>query len=114
MVGSAADGLSAVRLAHEQRPDVVLMDVRMPGIDGIEATRRLVADPATASVRVLILTTFDHDANVFAALHAGASGFLPKDTEPDRLLEAIRVVAGGEALLGAAGHAPAGSGRQFR
>ena len=99
VVGSAADGLSAVRLAHEQRPDVVLMDVRMPGIDGIEATRRLVADPATASVRVLILTTFDHDANVFAALHAGASGFLPKDTEPDRLLEAIRVVAGGESLL---------------
>lgn len=77
VVGSAADGLSAVRLAHEQRPDVVLMDVRMPGIDGIEATRRLVADPATASVRVLILTTFDHDANVFATLHAGASGFCP-------------------------------------
>lgn len=99
VVGSAADGLSAVRLAREQRPDVVLMDIRMPGIDGIEATRRLVADPATASVRVLILTTFDHDANVFAALRAGASGFLPKDTEPDHLLDALRVVAEGESLL---------------
>lgn len=99
VVGSAADGLSAVRLAREQRPDVVLMDIRMPAIDGIEATRRLVADPATASVRVLILTTFDHDANVFAALRAGASGFLPKDTEPDRLLDALRVVAEGESLL---------------
>lgn len=99
VVGSAADGLSAVRLAREQRPDVVLMDIRMPGIDGIEATRRLVADPVTASVRVLILTTFDHDANVFAALRAGASGFLPKDTEPDHLLDALRVVAAGESLL---------------
>lgn len=99
VVGSAADGLRAVRLAREQRPDVVLMDIRMPGIDGIEATRRLVADPVTASVRVLILTTFDHDANVFAALRAGASGFLPKDTEPDHLLDALRVVAAGESLL---------------
>ena len=92
VVGSAADGLSAVRLAHEQRPDVVLMDVRMPGIDGIEATRRLVADPATASVRVLILTTFDHDANVFAALHAGAVG--------QQALELDDVGMGGEEGLG--------------
>ena len=99
VVGSAADGLSAVRVAREQRPDVVLMDIRMPGIDGIEATRRLAADPATASVRVLILTTFDHDANVFAALRAGASGFLPKDTEPEQLLDALRIVAEGESLL---------------
>ncbi len=99
VLGQAGDGLDAVRQARERRPDVVLMDIRMPGIDGIEATRRLAADPATGSVRVLILTTFDHDANVFAALRAGASGFLPKDTEPERLLDALRVVADGEALL---------------
>ena len=71
----------------------------MPGIDGLEATRRIVGDPSTDGCRVLVLTTFDHDENVFAALRAGASGFLPKDTEPERLLEALRVVASGEALL---------------
>ncbi|HSO68084.1 MAG TPA: response regulator transcription factor, partial [Arachnia sp.] len=88
VAGLAGDGLEAVSLVREQRPDVVLMDIRMPGIDGLEATRRIVGDPATASCRVLVLTTFDHDENVFAALRAGASGFLPKDTEPERLLEA--------------------------
>ncbi len=100
VVGQAADGLAVLAQVRQHRPDVVLMDIRMPGIDGIEATRRLAADPETAATRVLVLTTFDHDENVFAALRAGASGFLPKDTEPDRLLEAIRVVAGGDALLG--------------
>ena len=99
VVGLAADGLAALALVREQHPDVVLMDIRMPGIDGLEATRRLVEDPRTSTTRVLILTTFDHDENVYAALRAGASGFLPKDTEPDRLLEAIRVVASGDSLL---------------
>lgn len=98
VVGEAADGLSALRLAHEQQPDVLLMDIRMPGIDGLEATRRLAAEPELTT-RILILTTFDHDENVFAAVRAGASGFLPKDTEPDKLLEAIRTVAAGDALL---------------
>lgn len=100
VVGLAADGLAALAEVRRHHPDVVLMDIRMPGIDGLEATRRLAADPDTAATRVLVLTTFDHDENVFAALRAGASGFLPKDTEPERLLEAIRVVATGEALLG--------------
>lgn len=99
VAGVAGDGLEAVTMVRDQQPDVVLMDVRMPGIDGLEATRRLVRDPRTAQTRVLILTTFDHDENVFAALRAGASGFLPKDTEPDRLLDAIRVVSSGESLL---------------
>ncbi|HMR47868.1 MAG TPA: response regulator transcription factor [Arachnia sp.] len=99
VVDEVADGLSAIRAARDHRPDVVLMDIRMPGVDGIEATRRISGDPDTAGVRVLVLTTFDHDENVFAALRAGASGFLPKDTEPDRLLEALRIVASGEALL---------------
>jgi DNA-binding NarL/FixJ family response regulator len=99
VVGEASDGLAAVRLAHQHRPDVILMDIRMPGIDGVEATRRLVADPPTAALRILILTTFDHDENVFAAIRAGASGFLPKDTEPERLLDALRTVAAGDALL---------------
>ena len=98
VVGEAADGVAAVSLARLHRTDVLLMDIRMPGMDGLEATRRIVADPA-AGTRVLVLTTFDHDENVFAALRAGASGFLPKDTDPDRLLEAIRVVASGESLL---------------
>lgn len=98
VVGEAADGLSALRLAREQQPDVLLMDIRMPGIDGLEATRRLAAEPELTT-RILILTTFDHDENVFAAVRAGASGFLPKDTEPDKLLEAIRTVAAGDALL---------------
>jgi len=97
VVGEAADGLQAVTLATRLRPDVVLMDVRMPRMDGIEATRRLAA--AGNPARVIILTTFDLDEPVFAALRAGASGFLLKDTRPDDLATAIRVVAAGEALL---------------
>lgn len=99
VVGEAADGVAAVALARAHRPDVLLMDIRMPGMDGLESTRRIVADPATAGTRVLVLTTFDHDENVFAALRAGASGFLPKDTDPEQLLAALRVVAAGESLL---------------
>jgi DNA-binding NarL/FixJ family response regulator len=98
-VGEAANGAEAVELAGRTRPDVVLMDVRMPELDGIEATRRICGDPATAGVRVLILTTFDLDDYVYAALRAGASGFLLKDTPPADLLTAIEVVAAGEALL---------------
>jgi DNA-binding NarL/FixJ family response regulator len=98
-VGEAANGAEAVELAARVRPDVVLMDIRMPEVDGIEATRRICGDPATAGVRVLILTTFDIDEYVFAALRAGASGFLLKDTPPADLLTAIEVVATGEALL---------------
>jgi DNA-binding NarL/FixJ family response regulator len=100
VVGTAADGAGAVRVCAEQRPDVVLMDVRMPGMDGIEATRRLKGDTgAVASPRVLILTTFDLDEYVFDALCAGASGFLLKDVTAERLFDAVRVVAAGEALL---------------
>ncbi|MEO3798064.1 response regulator transcription factor [Nonomuraea sp. B10E15] len=99
VIGEAGTGAAAVELASRERPDVVLMDVRMPEMDGIEATRRICAAPETASVRVLILTTFDLDAYVYAGLRAGASGFLLKDTPPDGLLTAIRVVAAGEALL---------------
>ncbi|GAA4071214.1 MULTISPECIES: response regulator transcription factor [Actinomadura] len=95
-VGEAGTGAEAVDLAARERPDVVLMDVRMPEMDGIEATRRICA---TSDVRVLILTTFDLDAYVYAALRAGASGFLLKDTPPADLLAAVRVVAAGEALL---------------
>ncbi|HEX6360161.1 response regulator transcription factor [Actinophytocola sp.] len=98
-VGEAANGAEAVELAGRERPDVVLMDIRMPKVDGIEATRRICGDPATAGVRVLILTTFDLDEYVYAALRAGASGFLLKDTPPADLLSAIEVVAAGEALL---------------
>lgn len=98
-VGEASNGIEAVELARSTRPDVVLMDVRMPEMDGIEATRRISGDPATAGVRVLILTTFDLDDYVYAALRAGASGFLLKDTPPADLLNAIEVVAAGEALL---------------
>ena len=97
LVAEAADGLQAVELARRHVPDVILMDVRMPGIDGIEATRRLtVAQPQT---RILILTTFQHDEYVWGALRAGASGFLLKRASPERLLDAIRTVAAGEALL---------------
>jgi len=99
VVGEAGDGAEAVALAREHHPDVVLMDVRMPGQDGIEATRRIKEDEETAEVKVLILTTFDLDAYVYAALRAGASGFLLKDTSPERLLDAVRTVASGEALL---------------
>jgi len=99
VVGEAENGDEAVALAVEHRPDVVLMDIRMPGVDGIEATRRIVAEPRTAATRVLVLTTFDLDEYVFEALRAGASGFLLKDTRAPELLDAIRLVAEGEALL---------------
>jgi DNA-binding NarL/FixJ family response regulator len=100
VLGTAGDGAAAVATAREVRPDVVLMDVRMPGVDGIEATRQLLADPSEAAVpKVLILTTFDLDEYVFDALRAGASGFLLKDVTAERLFEAVRIVAAGEALL---------------
>jgi DNA-binding NarL/FixJ family response regulator len=99
VVGEAANGAQAAKLAAETRPDVVLMDIRMPGTDGLAATRRIVSDPRLAGVRVLILTTFDEDEYVFEAVRIGASGFLVKDTEPVELLRAVRVVAEGEALL---------------
>jgi DNA-binding NarL/FixJ family response regulator len=99
VVGEAANGKEAVELARRERPDVVLMDVRMPEMGGIEATELICRDPAAAGVRVLILTTFDLDDYVYAALRAGASGFLLKDAPPADLLTAIRVVASGEALL---------------
>jgi DNA-binding NarL/FixJ family response regulator len=98
-VGAAADGEQAVALARSQRPDVLLMDVRMPFMDGIEATRRIVADPALSEVRVLVLTTFDLDEYVYGALRAGASGFLLKDAVPADIIMAIEVVAAGDALL---------------
>ena len=99
VVGEAADGAEAVALVQRERPDVVLMDIRMPGIDGLEATRRITADPRFRGVKVIVLTTFDLDEYVFEALHAGASGFMLKDTLPVDLLAAIRVVAAGDALL---------------
>jgi DNA-binding NarL/FixJ family response regulator len=99
VAGEASDGEEAVDLATRLRPDVVLMDVRMPKVDGIEATRRITADPRLATTRVIILTTFDLDEYVHEALRAGASGFLLKDTLPDELLGAVRVVAGGDALI---------------
>jgi DNA-binding NarL/FixJ family response regulator len=99
VVGEAANGAEAVELTRRERPDVVLMDIRMPEMDGIEATRQITADPGCDGTRVLVLTTFDLDEYVFEALRAGASGFLLKDTEPADLLSAIRVVADGESLL---------------
>ncbi|MGI5128201.1 response regulator [Pseudonocardia sp. CA-107938] len=99
VVGEAADGHTALELTRRTRPDVVLMDIRMPGIDGLAATRHIAADPELAGVHVLILTTFDHDEYVVEALAAGAAGFLIKNTEPRQLLNGIRLVAGGEALL---------------
>ncbi|HEY6479480.1 MAG TPA: response regulator transcription factor, partial [Streptosporangiaceae bacterium] len=99
IVAEAGDGGHAVALTREHRPDVVLMDLRMPEVDGITATRRISTDPALAAVRVIVLTTFDDDENVLRALRAGASGFLVKDVEPADLLQAIRVVACGDALL---------------
>lgn len=99
VAGEAADGLAAVEMARRERPDVILMDVRMPGIDGIEATRRIVADASLAETRVIVLTTFELDEYVFDALRYGASGFLIKDTKPAELLRAVRLVAEGEALL---------------
>jgi DNA-binding NarL/FixJ family response regulator len=99
VVAEAANGGAAVALAREHRPDVVLMDLRMPDVDGLTATGLITGDPALAAVRVVVLTTFDDDESVFAALRAGASGFLVKDVEPADLLQAVRVVARGDALL---------------
>jgi DNA-binding NarL/FixJ family response regulator len=99
VVGEAANGAEAVELVLAEQPDVVLMDIRMPELDGIEATRRITESDAAPGTRVLVLTTFDLDEYVFQALRAGASGFLLKDTEPEGLLAAIRVVADGESLL---------------
>jgi DNA-binding NarL/FixJ family response regulator len=99
VVAEAGDGAEAVAGTREHRPDVVLMDIRMPGVDGIQATREITADPDTHDSRILVLTTFDLDEYVFAALRAGASGFLLKDTSPEDLLAAIRIIAAGDALL---------------
>ncbi len=99
VVGEAADGLEAVALARSTHPDVVMMDIRMPHLDGIEATRQILDDPDAGHTRVLILTTFNLDDYVYGALRAGASGFLLKDAPPEDLLEAIRVIADGNALL---------------
>ena len=99
VVGEAADGSAAVRLAAREKPDVMLMDIRMPGVDGLQATATIAADPALRDVRVIILTTFELDEYIFAALRAGASGFLVKDTGAAELIRAVRTVAEGEALL---------------
>jgi DNA-binding NarL/FixJ family response regulator len=99
VVGEAVDGIRAVELARTTRPDVVLMDIRMPRADGLEATRRIIADPALEAVRVLVLTTYEADRYVFEALRAGAAGFLLKDIDPDDLRAAIRTVAAGQSLL---------------
>ncbi|HEY2669031.1 MAG TPA: response regulator transcription factor [Rugosimonospora sp.] len=99
VVGEAADGSAALDAVLDTVPDVVLMDVRMPELDGIEATRRIVADPRLPDVRVIVLTTFERDEYIFDALRAGASGFLLKDVEPDDLRQAVRLVAAGQALL---------------
>jgi DNA-binding NarL/FixJ family response regulator len=99
IVGEAADGEEAVALAHRERPDVVLMDIRMPRLDGIEATRRITAADVLTEVKVIVLTTFDTDELVYGAIRAGASGFLLKDSPPEDVIDAVRIVAGGEALL---------------
>ncbi|YAL82410.1 response regulator [Dermacoccaceae bacterium W4C1] len=99
VVAEAEDGVAGLAAVREHRPDVVLMDIRMPGMDGLEATRQICADPELGQVRVVVLTTFDLDEYVFAALRAGAAGFLVKHTEPEELLRAIRVVAAGDSLL---------------
>jgi len=99
VTGEVSDGQQAVDLARELTPDVVLMDIRMPGTDGLAATRQIAADPRLADTRVVILTTFDLDEYVFEAIRSGASGFLVKDTEPEELVQAVRVVADGDALL---------------
>ncbi|MEV5233639.1 response regulator transcription factor [Streptomyces pseudogriseolus] len=99
VAGEAADGEEALRLIRELRPDVVLMDIRMPALDGLAATRRVTEDPDLADVKVVMLTTFELDEYVFEAIRSGASGFLVKDTEPDELLRAVRAVVDGDALL---------------
>ena len=99
VVGEAANGGTAVALTREHAPDVVLMDLHMPEVDGVTATRLIAGDPRLAATRVVVLTTFDDDQTVFSALRAGASGFLVKDVEPEELLQAVRVVARGDALL---------------
>ena len=99
VVGTAADGLEAIDLATRTRPDVVFMDIRMPRLNGLEATARIVADPALDGTKVVVLTTFELDEYVFGALRAGASGFLLKDIEPQALIDAVRVVAAGQSLL---------------
>jgi DNA-binding NarL/FixJ family response regulator len=99
VAGEAADGIEALRLVRAEQPDVVLMDIRMPEADGLEATRAIAADKRLADVKVLILTTFELDEYVFEAVRSGASGFLVKDTEPADLVQAVRLVAGGDALL---------------
>lgn len=99
VVGEASDGTHAVRLAAQTRPDVVLMDIRMPGMDGLAATRQIAANPALAGVRIVILTTFELDEYVVEALRVGAAGFLVKDTDPVELVRGIRVVAAGDGLL---------------
>jgi DNA-binding NarL/FixJ family response regulator len=99
VVGEAADGTEAVRLAEREKPDVLLMDIRMPGLDGIAATRRIAASPALTAVHVVILTTFELDEYIFDGLRAGAAGFLVKDTDAAELIKAVRVAAAGESLL---------------
>ncbi|MCX4545575.1 response regulator transcription factor [Streptomyces sp. NBC_01565] len=99
VAGEAADGAEAVRLVRALRPDIALMDIRMPGLDGLAATRAITEDPSLASVKVVMLTTFDLDEYVFEAIRSGASGFLVKDTEPEELLRAVRAVVAGDALL---------------
>ena len=99
VVGEASDGGAAMDLARTLRPDVILMDIRMPGLDGLEATRQMAADPQLAGVRIIILTTFELDEYLFDALRFGASGFLVKDTEPADLATAVRVVAQGDSLI---------------
>ena len=99
VAGTASDGRQAIDLVRRLRPDVVIMDIRMPGLDGIAATRQLIQTPSPSTTKVLVVTTYDLDSNVFEALRAGASGFLLKDTDPDDLRRAVHVVAAGEALL---------------
>lgn len=109
VVGEAPDGATGLRAVQALKPDVVLMDLRMPGVDGVAATEAITADPKLSLVAVLVLTTFDGDEQVFAAIRAGARGFLLKDTEPDDLRRAVRIVAGGGSLL-----SPAVTGRVMR